>query len=99
LRCYSGAAPVTRQSGKKTVVSRRYGCNERMQNALYHWSRVSVACDQASKDAYARMRAAGHTHGRALRGLADRWLDVLVSMLKHNTLYDPLRRAACPSGQ
>lgn len=99
LRCYSGAAPVTRQSGKKTVVSRRYGCNERMQNALYHWSRVSVACDKASKDAYARMRAAGHTHGRALRGLADRWLDVLVSMLKHNTLYDPLRRAACPSGQ
>jgi transposase len=94
LRCYAGAAPVTRQSGKKTVILMRRGCNERMRNALYHWSRVSIACDQASKDAYARMRAAGHSHGRALRGLADRWLEVLVSMLRHNTLYDPQRRAA-----
>jgi transposase len=92
LRCYSGAAPVTRQSGKKTVIIMRRGCNERMRNALYHWSRVSIACDPASKEAYSKMRARGHSHGRALRGMADRWLAVLVSMLIHRTLYDPQRR-------
>jgi transposase len=94
LRCYVGAAPITIQSGKKKIVIMRRGCNERLRNALYHWSRVSIACDPASKEAYARMRAAGHSHGRALRGLGDRCLEVLVSMLKHNALYDPQRRAA-----
>jgi len=72
----------------------RQGCNERLRNALYHWSRVSVACDPHSKKIYAQMRARGHSHGRALRGMADRWLAVLISMLRHRTLYDPERRAA-----
>jgi len=34
------------------------------------------------------MRARGHSHNRALRGMADRWLQVLISMLRHITLYD-----------
>jgi transposase len=29
LRSYSGAAPITRQSGKKKIVIMRHGCNER----------------------------------------------------------------------
>ena len=88
LRCYAGTAPITRQSGKKMVVIMRQGCNERLRNALYHWTRVSVVCDPKSKDRYAAMRAKGHSHGRALRGLADRWLAVLMSMLRHHSLYD-----------
>jgi len=92
LRCYAGAAPITRQSGKKAVVIMRRSCNERLRNALYHWSRVSVTCDPRSKKMYAQMRARGHSHGRALRGLSDRWVAVLISMLRHRTLYDPQRR-------
>ena len=72
----------------------RRGCNQRLRNALYHWARVSVACDASSKQVYAAMRARGHSHGRALRGMADRWLQVLISMLRHRTHYDPQRRAA-----
>jgi transposase len=94
LRCYSGTAPITHQSGKKKTVLMRRGCNERLRNALYHWARVSVACDLKSKKIYAAMRARGHSHGRALRGMADRWLQVLISMLRHRTLYDPQRTAA-----
>ena len=94
LRCYSGTAPITHQSGKRKVVIMRQGCNERLRNALYHWARVSVACDSKSKKVYASMRARGHSHGRALRGMADRWLQVLISMLRNRTLYDVQRRAA-----
>ena len=94
LRCYSGTAPITHQSGKKKVVIMRQGCNERLRNALYHWARVSVVCDPRSKKVYASMRARGHSHGRALRGMADRWLQVLISMLRNRTLYDGQRRAA-----
>ncbi len=94
LRCYAGTAPITRQSGKKIVIFMRKGCNERLRNALYHWARVSVVCDSTSKNRYAAMRAKGHSHGRALRGLADRWLAVLMSMLRHHSLYDQNLRAA-----
>jgi hypothetical protein len=72
----------------------RYGCNERLRNALYHWSLASLAHDPNTKTVYAHMRARGHSHGRALRGIADRWLAVLISMLRYKTLYDPTRRAA-----
>ena len=94
LRCYSGAAPITRQSGKKKIVLMRRGCNERLRNALYHWSRTSIVWDAASKKRYAALRACGHSHGRALRAMADRWLKVLISMLRNQTLYDVQRRAA-----
>ena len=50
--------------------------------------------DAASKKTYAQMRARGHSHGRALRGMADRWLKVLTAMLSARTLYDPLHKAA-----
>lgn len=94
LRCYSGAAPITRQSGKKKTVAMRRGVNKRLRNALYHWARVSVVYDPQSKKRYAAMRACGHSHGRTLRGMADRWLKVLTSMLTTRTLYDPQRSAA-----
>jgi len=94
LRCYAGAAPITWQSGKKKVVIMRYGCSQRLRNALYYWALNTLAWDQKSKRTYTEMRARGQSHGRALRGIADRWLDVLISMLKHKTLYDPNRRVA-----
>jgi transposase len=92
LRSYSGCAPITRQSGKKAVVLMRRSCNERMRNALYHWARVSVQHDDHSREHYAQLRKVGHRHGRALRGVADRLLPVLMAMLKSRTLYDPQRR-------
>lgn len=92
LRAYAGVAPVTRQSGKKAAVLMRYGCNLRLRNALYHWSRVSMQHDPRSREHYHQLRSKGHSHGRALRGLADRLLALLCAMLKSRTLYDASRR-------
>ena len=92
LRHYAGAAPVTRRSGKRKVIVMRYACNERLRNALYHWSRCSMQNDARAKQHYAELRQRGHSHGRALRGLADRNMAMLVSMLKSGRLYDPARR-------
>jgi transposase len=93
LRCLAGSAPVTRQSGNKKAVLMRYGCNHRLRNALYHWSRVSTIKDPHAKQIYAQMRARGLSHGRALRGIADRSLATMISMLHHRTLYDPARHS------
>ncbi len=98
LRALAGAAPITRQSGKRRTVIMRHGCNGRLRNALYHWARVSSQVDPSSRDLYASSRARGHTHGRALRGLADRLLRILVAMLKAGTLYDPSRARRVPTG-
>jgi transposase len=99
LRNYAGAAPVTRRSGKKKVIVMRYACNDRLRNALYHWARTSMQNDARAKQHYAEMRARGHSHGRALRGLSDRNLAMLMSMLKSDTLYDPTRRGSAALAQ
>jgi transposase len=91
LRCYAGCAPVTRQSGKRKLVLMRRGCSERLRNALYYWSLASLKEDWA-REYYNRRRASGNTHGGALRSLGDRWLAVLIGMLKTGTLYDAARR-------
>jgi transposase len=92
LRAHAGIAPVTRQSGKTRSVSMRYGCNPRLRNAFYHWARTSVQNDPHCRDHYDRLRSRGHGHARALRGVADRSLGVLVAMLSSHSLYDPERR-------
>ena len=92
LRTHAGSAPVTRRSGKKAVVSMRQACNPRLRNAVYHWARVSVQVDPRCHEHYDRLRQRGHEHARALRGVVDRSIAVLIAMLTSRTLYDPERR-------
>jgi transposase len=92
LRAQGGSAPVTRRSGKTTTVLRRMACNVRLRNALYHWARVSIQLDASCRAHYDRLRQRGHGHARALRGVVDRSLAVLMAMLTNRTLYDPARR-------
>jgi transposase len=99
LRAVTGVAPVRRQTGKnqRGVVGMRYACNGRLRNACYHWARVSTQHDVEAKRYYAALRARGHSHGRALRSVADRWLRILIAMLKTRTLYDAGRFAPAAS--
>jgi transposase len=89
LRSLSGVAPVTRRSGKACVVVRRYACNKRLANALYHWARLATQHDALSRRRYAALRQRGHSHGRALRTVADRLLSVACTLLEQQTLFDP----------
>jgi transposase len=94
LRTYAGAAPITKRSGKRAFfVHMRYACKRRVRQALYHWSRTSIQHDAAARAYYDALRARGHHHARALRSVADRWLRILVAMLRTRTLYDPSRFA------
>jgi transposase len=94
VRAHVGVAPITKASGKRRVVSMRYACHPRLREAAYHWGRVSLQHDDASAAYYRRLRARGHTHGRALRSVVDRLLRILVAMLRHRTLFDPMRSVA-----
>jgi transposase len=99
LRCYAGTAPVTKQSGKRRMVSMRQACSARIRQAVFYWSSRSIMFDARSRQHYDRLRAAGHAHARALRGVADRLLAVLMTILKSGTPYDADRRRVFPWGE
>jgi len=92
LRLLAGAAPVTRASGKRRVVLMRYACNQRLRQACYHWGRGAIQRDPVARRHYRVLRSAGHSHARAIRGVTDRLLAVLIGMLRSGTLYDHARR-------
>jgi transposase len=89
LRSLTGVAPVTKRSGKSRIVLRRHACHRRLSNAVYHWARVATQHDRISRAKYAALRARGHTHGRALRSVADRLLNVACAMLRGGTTFEP----------
>jgi transposase len=97
LRVLSGVAPVTRRSGKTSLVFRRRACNERLREAVYHWARVAMQVDPRSKERYAALRRRGKSHGHALRILGDRLLAIACAMLKSQTPFDPNRRTHQPT--
>ena len=88
LRSLTGVAPVTKRSGKSCIVVRRQACHDRLANAMYHWARVAVQHDARSREKYTALRSRGHSHGRALRSVADRLLNVACAMLKTGTTFN-----------
>jgi transposase len=99
LRAHAGTAPVTKRSGKRVhVVQMRYACKPRLRQAMYHWARTSIQHDDGARRYYEQLRARGHHYARALRSVADRWLRILVAMLRTHTLYDPSRFALATPG-
>ncbi|MGK7865524.1 IS110 family transposase [Falsiroseomonas sp. E2-1-a4] len=89
LRTLTGVAPVTKRSGKSRRVEMRQACSNRLRTAVYHWARVATQHDARSKSRYAALRARGHSHGRALRTVADRLLSIACVMLEKRSSYDP----------
>lgn len=96
LRSLCGVAPVTKQSGKSRHVLMRRACNRRLRNAVYHMARIFMQHDPVGRSRYQASRARGHSHGRALRQLADRILRVLAAMLRSGSTYRPPLAAVAP---
>lgn len=93
LRALAGVAPVTQQSGKTRLVSMRRACHGRLRHALFHAANVHRQKDPRARQMYAQLRKRGHNHPRALRGVADRLLELICVLLRNQTPYDASRRA------
>lgn len=85
---YAGTSPITRASGKHHVVLARYARNKRLADACYQWAFATLTASPAARAFYDQRRAAGDTHRRALRALANRWVGILHGCLHHGALYD-----------
>jgi transposase len=96
LRALAGVAPVTKQSGRKEYVVRRLACNNRLRNAVHHFASNSARHDPRSAEFLKRKVKEGCEYNRALRGLGDRLLKMIIAMLESGAVYDPARRGVPP---
>jgi hypothetical protein len=70
----------------------------RLRNTVHYWGQISGRRDPRSQAYSKRLRQEGHSHARAIRGVVDRLLSVLVAMLSSQTCYGPARRHAVTTG-
>jgi hypothetical protein len=85
---YAGTSPITRASGTRRVVLARYARNRRLADACYLWAFATLTASPGARAYYDQRRAAGDTHHRALRALANRLVGILHGCLKHHTHYN-----------
>jgi hypothetical protein len=85
---YAGTSPITRASGKSHIVLARFARNRRLADACYLWAFAAITASPGARAFYDARRAAGDTHHRALRALANRLVGILHGCLRHGTLYD-----------
>jgi len=85
---YAGTSPITRASGTRQVVLARYARNRRLADACYLWAFAALGASPGARAFYDHRRAAGDTHHRALRALANRLVGILHGCLRHHSPYD-----------
>jgi hypothetical protein len=85
---YSGQSPITRASGKKSVVLARYATNRRLGDALHQQAYSALRASPGARAYYDALRARKIGHHAALRQLANRLVGILHGCLKTGTKYD-----------
>jgi hypothetical protein len=66
----------------------RYARNRRLADACYLWAFSALSSSPGARAYYDTRRAAGDTHHRALRALANRLVGILHGCLRHQQPYD-----------
>jgi len=85
---YSGQSPITRASGKKTVVLARFATNRRLGVALHLQAYSALTSSPGARAYYDSLRARNIGHHAALRQLANRLVGILHGCLKTGTNYN-----------
>ncbi|MQA80716.1 MAG: IS110 family transposase [Streptosporangiales bacterium] len=89
MACLAGVAPSTRQSGKTTAVSFRWGADKQLRDALCDFAGDTRHANPWAADLYQRARTRGHDHPHAVRILARAWVDNIWACWTTTTPYHP----------
>jgi hypothetical protein len=90
-RNYAGTSPITRRSGKKTVVMARYVHNDRLLDALGQQAFSAIRHSPGARAYYDQIRARRTGHRAALRQLGNRLVGILHGCLKTGTVYEEVK--------
>jgi transposase len=85
---YASTSPITRASGKKTMVLARYARNDWIADAIHRWAFCSLSASPGARLYYDQLRARGKSHNAALRQLGNRLVGILHGCLATGTCYD-----------
>ncbi|MGW7180370.1 transposase, partial [Streptomyces sp. NPDC054855] len=88
LKAYAGSSPVTRASGKKSSITRRWVKNDRLNHAGYLWAFAALRASSGANAHYRRRREVGDWHAAAQRNLFNRMLGQLYHCLQAGELFD-----------
>ncbi|KAB7847695.1 IS110 family transposase [Streptomyces mobaraensis] len=88
LKAYAGSSPITRASGKKSSITRRWVKNDRLNHAGYLWAFSALTNSPGAKAHYRHRRDQGDWHAAAQRHLFNRMLGQLYHCLKNRVLFD-----------
>ncbi len=89
LKAYAGASPITRASGKKSSITRRWVKNDRLNAAGYLWAFSAITASPGAKAHYRRRRD-NHAawHAAAQRNLFNRMIGQLYHCLQNRKVFD-----------
>lgn len=88
LKAYAGSAPITRASGKKTVVMHRHIKNRRLAAVGSIWALASLKASPGARRHFDTRRAAGDWNRQAQRNLFNKFLGQLHHCLQTGQLFD-----------
>lgn len=94
LAADAGMSPVAIESGKRRTAVFRRGCDHRLRAATSTLADATRHWHPWAGDTYARARARGHDHPRAIRTLGRAWTRVLWRCWQDHTPYNPNRHNA-----
>jgi hypothetical protein len=89
LAAETGAAPVTKESGKHRAVNFRHAVNRRARQALMTFADNSRHGSDWAATIYNDARSRGKRHPHAIRILARAWLRVIWACWRDKACYDP----------
>jgi transposase len=91
LQQYSGVAPVTERSGKKSWVHWRWQCPTFVRQTFVEWAGQTINKSFWAGAYYRQQRDKGHSHQAAVRSLAFKWIRILYRCWQSRTPYDESR--------
>ena len=77
LQCYTGIAPVTKQSGGKCHIHRRYLCPKFHRQSFHEYAKESILWSRWAAAYYLQQRTKGCPHHTAVRALAYKWQRII----------------------
>lgn len=87
LQCFTGIAPVTKQSGGKCYIHRRYLCPKFIRQSFHEYAKESILHSRWAAAYYGQQRHKGCNHHTAVRALAYKWQRVIWRCWQSRSAY------------
>ena len=91
IQAFSGIAPVTKRSGKRHTVHRRWACPKFLLQTFHEFAKCSCKKSAWARAFYDLQRSRGKGHYTSLRALAFKWIRILFRCWKTRTSYSEQR--------